>query len=68
MLVTLVPFSTVLVGHFPRFPIAIWVYLGHNVLMACLFHRLIPPQVDARTNPHWATRRIALRVLIATAV
>jgi uncharacterized membrane protein len=68
LLVTLVPFSTVVVGRFASYPVATWIYVLNIGVMAFIFHHLLPDSVDAPLDPEWSARRTELHVLMASCV
>jgi uncharacterized membrane protein len=68
LLVTLVPFTTVIVGRYASYPVASWLYLGNLAAVAAIFHHLIPDAVEASKDPAWVARRLGLRILIFTSL
>jgi uncharacterized membrane protein len=68
LFVTLIPFSTVLMGRFTSHPIATVIYaanMGAMALMAWLLMSLLPDPVH---DAHWIGRRLGLGVLLASCV
>jgi uncharacterized membrane protein len=66
LLVTVVPFSTVIVGRFASYPVASWLYLTNIALIAGIFHQLLPAPDAAMPEPELSTRQIGLRILVGS--
>ncbi|THD62501.1 MAG: DUF1211 domain-containing protein [Bradyrhizobium sp.] len=68
LLITCVPFSTIVVGRFAHFAPAIWLYAGHTLLIAAVGLRLfsITPHLEA--GDHLRHRQLSAVLLIVTSV
>jgi uncharacterized membrane protein len=66
LLVTVLPFTTVIIGRFASYPVASWLYLANIALMAGIFHELLPAPDAAMPEPDLSARRLGLRILIGS--
>lgn len=66
--VTLIPFSTILVGRFTAFPVATCLYVGNIGTMAGLSLRLLMLLPASERNAQWKLQRVSLIIMIASCV
>jgi uncharacterized membrane protein len=63
-LITCVPFSAIVVGRFSAFAPAIWLYVGHTLLIALTSMRLIALTPDLEPGKHINDRQTGSVILI----
>jgi uncharacterized membrane protein len=68
LLITCVPFSTIVVGRFGHFAPAIWLYAGHTLLIAAVGLRLITITPDLEQGNHLRHRQLSTMLLIASSL
>jgi uncharacterized membrane protein len=68
LLITCVPFSTIVVGRFAHFPPAIWLYAGHTLLIAAVGMRLVSITPHLEHGDHLRRRQWSAALLIATSL
>jgi uncharacterized membrane protein len=64
LLITCVPFTTIVVGTYGRFAPAIWLYAGHTLLIAAVWLRLVAITPDLEQGGHLGHRQFSAQVLI----
>jgi uncharacterized membrane protein len=64
LLVTCVPFTTIVVGRFPSEEPAIWLYAGNTILMSAVAFRMMAHTPEIEHRDRLRDRQIALLVLI----
>jgi uncharacterized membrane protein len=68
LLITCVPFSTIVVGRFAHFAPAIWLYAGHTLLIAAVGLRLFSITPHLEEGDHLRHRQLSAMLLIATSL
>jgi uncharacterized membrane protein len=68
LLVTCVPFSTLVVGRFPNLTPAVWVYAGNTALMAIVSFGLLAATPEIEQGDQLRDRRISITILLATSL
>ncbi len=68
LLITCVPFSTIVVGNFASLPPAIWLYAGHTLLIAAVGMRLVAVTPDLEQGDHLRHRQLSAKLLIASSL
>jgi uncharacterized membrane protein len=68
LLITCVPFSTMVVGRYPHFAPAIWLYAGLTMTIALVSIRLTAVTPDLQRDHHLHHRLRAIRLLIASSL
>lgn len=68
LLITCVPFSTMVVGRFAGFAPAIWLYAANTILVAAVSFRLIALTPEIEHDHHLRDRTSSLILLIASSV
>jgi len=68
LLITCVPFSTMVVGRFAAFAPAIWLYAGNTILIAAVSFRLIALTPEIERDHHLRDRTSSLVLLIASSL
>jgi uncharacterized membrane protein len=68
LLITCVPFTTIVVGRFVQFAPAIWLYAGNTILISAVSFRLLALTPSFERRDHLRERQISLAVLIASSV
>ncbi len=68
LLITCVPFTTILVGRFGEFAPAIWIYAGNTGLIAIVCWRLMKLTPEIENAHHVMGRQISLLLLLTSAV
>jgi uncharacterized membrane protein len=68
LLITCVPFSTIVVGRFAHFAPAIWLYAGHTLLIAAVGLRLMAITPHLEQGDHLVRRQFSALVLIASSL
>jgi hypothetical protein len=66
MLITCVPFSTIVVGNFGHFAPAIWLYAGHTLLIAAVSLRLVLITPHLEQGDHLKRRQFSAILLIVS--
>jgi uncharacterized membrane protein len=66
LLITCVPFSTIVVGRFVHFAPAIWLYAGHTLLIALVGMRLVAITPDLEQGDHLRFRQFSAVLLIVS--
>lgn len=64
LLITFVPFSTMVVGRYASFEPAIWLYASHTLLIALVSMRMVAITPDLEQGPHLRHRQLS-SVLLA---
>lgn len=65
LLITLVPFTTMVVGRYPALPPAVWLYAGNTILIALATLRLAPPASEAEDPDAVFERWVSTWILLA---
>src|SRR6201995_4414439 len=65
LLITCVPFSTIVVGRFAHLAPAVWLYAGHTLLIALVWLRLFSITPDLEKGEHLRHRQLSVLLLIA---
>jgi uncharacterized membrane protein len=68
LLVTCVPFTTIVVGRFVQFAPAIWLYAGHTLLIAAVGMRLVSITPHLEQGDHLRHRQLSAILLIASSL
>lgn len=68
LLVTLVPFTTTIMGRYGQFPLAACLYLGNLAAVAVAFWALLPRQGDPAIDSIWKDRRADIYTFVGTCV
>jgi uncharacterized membrane protein len=68
LLITCVPFTTMVVGRFAGLAPAIWLYAGNTALIAAVAFRLLALTPDIERGVHLRDRRISLMLLIVSSL
>ena len=68
LLITCVPFTTIVLGRFSAFAPAIWLYAGNTVLIALVSFRLLTLTPEIERRDHLMERKIGLTILLVSAV
>ena len=68
LLITCVPFTTIVVGRYAQFAPAIWLYAGNTMLVAIASWRMLVLTPDLGYDHHFRTRQVSLVVLFASAL
>lgn len=66
LLITCVPFTTIVVGRFDDFAPAMWLYAGNTILISAVSFRLLALTPSFERADHLRARRVALSLLIAS--
>jgi uncharacterized membrane protein len=66
LLITCVPFSTIVVGRFGHFAPALWLYSGHTLLIALVGLRLIALTPKLEPGDHLRHRQLSAKLLIVS--
>ena len=66
MLITCVPFTTIVVGNFGHFAPAIWLYAGHTLLIAAVGFRLVAITPHLEQGEHLDRRQFSAMLLIVS--
>jgi len=64
LLITCVPFATMVVGRFASFAPAIWLYAGNTILIAAVSYRLMALTPTFERTDHLRDRQISLALLM----
>ena len=68
LLITCVPFSTIVVGNFAHFAPAIWLYAGHTLLIALVSLRLMSITPHLEPGEHLRLRQMSGILLIVSSL
>jgi uncharacterized membrane protein len=68
LLITCVPFSTIVVGRFAHLPPAIWLYAGHTLLIALVGMRLVNITPHLEQGDHLRHRQMSAMFLIVSSL
>jgi uncharacterized membrane protein len=68
LLITCVPFTTIVVGTYGHFAPAFWLYAGHTLLIAAVWLRLVAITPDLEQGDHLGHRQFSAQVLIASSL
>ena len=68
LLITCVPFTTIIVGRFGNLAPAIWVYAGNTILISAVAFRLMALTPGIEPGDHLAGRQVSLMLLIGSSV
>ncbi|WP_438278663.1 TMEM175 family protein [Nitrobacter sp.] len=68
LLITLVPFTTMLIGRYPTLAPAVWFYAANTVAFALVAARMVTLSEHRTSETHKIEDRIGLSMLIASAV
>lgn len=68
LLITSVPFTTIVVGRFAHLPPAIWLYAGDTLLIAAVGLRLMFITPDLESGDHLRLRQMSAMVLIVSSL
>jgi uncharacterized membrane protein len=66
LLITCVPFTTIIVGRFGNLAPAIWVYAGNTILISAVAFRLMALTPDIEPGDHLHERRVSLVLLMVS--
>jgi uncharacterized membrane protein len=68
LLITCVPFTTIVVGTYASLAPAVWLYAGNTALIALVSWRLLSLTPELESPEHRHIRKVALSVLLASAL
>jgi uncharacterized membrane protein len=68
LLITCVPFSTIVVGRYGNLAPAIWLYAGHTMLISLVGLRMVSITPDLEKGDHLRRRQMSAFLLIAASV
>jgi uncharacterized membrane protein len=68
LLITCVPFSTIIVGRFANLAPAIWLYAGNTILISAVAFRLMALTPGIEPGDHLRDRQLSLILLIMSSV
>jgi uncharacterized membrane protein len=68
LLITCVPFTTIVVGTYGRFAPAIWLYAGHTLLIATVGVRLVAITPHLERGDHLDHRQLSAALLIVSSL
>jgi uncharacterized membrane protein len=68
LLITCVPFSTIVVGRYGSLAPAVWLYAGHTLLISLVGLRMVFLTPDLELGAHLRQRQISAFLLIAASV
>jgi uncharacterized membrane protein len=68
LLITCVPFSTIVVGRFAHFAPAIWLYAGHTLLIALVGMRLFFITPHMEQGDHLRHRQLSAMLLVVSSL
>jgi len=68
LLITCVPFSTIVVGRYARLAPSIWLYAGHTLLIALVGVRMVMITPHLEQGEHLRERQMSVVLLIAASV
>jgi len=68
LMITGVPFTTIVVGRFPDFAPSVWLYAGNTILMSLVSFRLLALTPAIERADHLRDRQASLCLLIASSI
>lgn len=68
LLITCVPFTTLVVGRYGQFAPAVWLYAGNTMLIALASWRLLALTPELEQDHHLLARRLSLALLFVSAL
>jgi uncharacterized membrane protein len=68
LLITCVPFTTIVVGRFASFAPSVWLYAGNTILISVVSFRLLALTPSFERRDHLRERQISLGLLIISSV
>ena len=68
LLITCVPFSTMVVGRYARLAPSIWLYAGHTLLIALVGFRLVRITPHLEQGDHLRERQISVLLLVVASL
>ena len=68
LLITCVPFTTIVVGRFASFAPAIWLYAGNTILISAVSFQLLVLTPSFERTDHLRDRQVALGLLIVSSL
>jgi uncharacterized membrane protein len=68
LLITCVPFTTIVLGRFPHLAPAVWLYAGNTILIALVGFRLVALTPELEKTAHYYGRNASLILLIVSSV
>lgn len=68
LLITCLPFSTIVVSRFGTFAPAVWLYIGHTLVIALISMRLVSLTPGLEPGEHTRYRQTGTIVLIASSI
>jgi uncharacterized membrane protein len=68
MLITCVPFSTIVVGRFAHLAPAIWLYAGHTLLIALVGMRIVAITPHLEQGDHLRHRQLSAMLLVVSSL
>jgi uncharacterized membrane protein len=68
LLITCVPFTTIVVGRFAHFAPAIWLYAGHTLLISLVGIRLVSITPHLEQGDHLRRRQLSAILLMASSL
>jgi uncharacterized membrane protein len=68
MLITCVPFSTIVVGRYGSLAPAVWLYAGHTLLISLVGLRMVSLTLDLERGDHLRRRQMSAFLLIAASL
>ena len=68
LLITCVPFSTIVVGRFASLAPAVWLYAGHLLLIALASMRMVALTPHLERDEHFRANRMGAMVLVVSAL
>jgi uncharacterized membrane protein len=68
LLITCVPFTTIVVGRFASFAPSVWLYAGNTILISAVSFRLLALTPSFERADHLRDRQISLGLLIVSSV
>jgi uncharacterized membrane protein len=68
LLITCVPFTTMVIGRFASLAPAIWLYAGNTILIAAVSFRLLALTQAVERSDHLTARKVSLGLLIVSSL
>ena len=68
LLITCVPFTTIVVGRFGHFAPAVWLYAGNTLLIAIASWQMLALTPELEHDHHLRSRQVSLLLLLASAL
>jgi uncharacterized membrane protein len=68
LLITCVPFTTIIVGRFGNLAPAVWLYAGNTILISAVAFRLMALTPEIERGDHLRDRQLSLMLLIVSSV